>query len=132
VLLHAAADSWRSFEPLLPHLPPLRPAFFETVIAENLKVPARVWKATFEGLIEAVPATETAAIAVPTLVIWGDRDRFLPRDDQEALAAAIDGARLAIYEGAGHAVHWEEPERVAADIVALTQQIRPGTRPEAS
>jgi non-heme chloroperoxidase len=104
---------------------PVAPAFLEKVVSENLKVPARVWKATLEGLLEAVPATETATIATPTVILWGDRDGFLPRSDQEALAAAIPGSRLVIYEGTGHAVHWEEPDRVAADVVALAEGLRP-------
>jgi len=110
---------------------PVPPAFLETVIAENLKVPALVWKATLEGLLDAVPATETATITVPTLILWGDRDEFLPRSDQEALAAAIPGSRLVVYEGTGHAVHWEEPERVAADVVALAERVRPSRRDRA-
>jgi len=110
---------------------PVPPAFMKTVIAESLKVPARVWKATLEGLLDAVPATETAAITVPTLILWGDRDEFLPRSDQEAFAAAIPGSRLVVYEGTGHAVHWEEPERVAADVVALATRVRPSRRDRA-
>ena len=108
---------------------PVPPAFLETVIAENLKVPARVWKATLEGLLAAVPATETATITVPTLILWGDRDEFLPRSEQETLAAAIPGSRLVTYEGTGHAVHWEQPERVAADVVALAERVSPSRRP---
>jgi non-heme chloroperoxidase len=98
---------------------PLPPDFRATLIAENLKVPARVWKATIDGLVEAVPAVESGTITAPTIIIWGDQDGFLPRSDQEALAAAIAGSQLVVYEGAGHAVQWEEPERVAADVAAL-------------
>jgi pimeloyl-ACP methyl ester carboxylesterase len=99
------------------------PAFFETAVAESLKVPARVWRATLEGLLEAVPATETATITAPTLILWGERDAFLPRSDQETLAAAIPGSRLVVYEDTGHVVHWERPERVAADVAALAEQV---------
>jgi non-heme chloroperoxidase len=35
-------------------------------------------------------------------------------------AAAIPGSRLIVYEGTGHMVLWEEPERVAADVVSLS------------
>ena len=92
------------------------------MIGESRKVPARVWKATLQGLLEAVPPTEIATITAPTLILWGDRDGFLPRSDQEALAAAIPGSQLVIYEGTGHVVLWEEPERVAADVVALAER----------
>jgi non-heme chloroperoxidase len=110
---------------------PVPPAFLETIIAENLKVPARVWKATLEGLVESVPATETATITAPTVILWGDRDAFIPRSDQGALAVAIPGSRLVIYKGTGHVVHWEQPGRVAADIVALVERMRPDQLPRA-
>jgi non-heme chloroperoxidase len=99
------------------------PAFLETMIAESLKPPARVWKQTVAGLLDAVPATETAEIDAPTTILWGDRDEFLPRGDQEALAAAIPGSLLVTYKGTSHIVHWEEPERVAADIAALVVRL---------
>jgi non-heme chloroperoxidase len=110
---------------------PVPPAFLEMVIAENLKVPAGVWKATLEGLVESIPATETATITAPSLILWGDRDGFLPRSDQEALAAAIPGSQLVVYEGTGHVVHWEEPERVAADLGALVERVLPAQFPRA-
>jgi len=35
---------------------------------------------------------------------------------QDALAVAIEGAHLIIYPGAGHGLHWDEPERFAGDL----------------
>jgi rifampin ADP-ribosylating transferase len=98
------------------------PDFLEEMIGESLKVPARVWKATLQGLVDAVPPTESGAITAPTLILRGDRDGFLDRSDQEALAAAIPGSRLVTYEDTGHLIHWEQPERVAADLVALAER----------
>ena len=98
---------------------PVSRPFLEAMIGESLKLPAHVWKMTLEGLLEAIPPTETGTISVPTLIVWGDRDDFVPRSDQERLAAAIPGSRLVVYGGAGHIVHWEAPERVAADIAAF-------------
>jgi non-heme chloroperoxidase len=92
------------------------PDFLETMIWESSKLPAHVWRAALAGLVEAVPPIDTGTIAVPTLIVWGDRDELLPRTGQEQLAASIPDSRLMIYEGVGHAVHWEVPERVAADI----------------
>ena len=48
------------------------------------------------------------------------------RADQAMLDAGIANSRLAIYEGAGHAVHWEEPARVAADIAAFVLELTTG------
>lgn len=100
---------------------PVSRAFLEAMICESLKVPAHVWKATLEGLLETAPPAATATIAAPTLILWGDRDDFVPRADQERLAAAISRSQLVVYEGAGHVVHWEEPQRVAADIAAFVE-----------
>ncbi len=86
-------------------------------------MPARVWKAALQGLREADPPTEVGTIIAPTVILWGDRDAYLPRADQEALAEAISGSRLVIYGETGHTPHWEQPERVAADVVALAERI---------
>jgi non-heme chloroperoxidase len=102
---------------------PIPPRFFELVVAESLKVPARVWRAAFSALLEDENTNELDRIAAPTLVVWGSRDAFSPRSDQDALVARIPGARLLVYEGAGHAFHWEDPARFAADVTAFVQQI---------
>ena len=103
---------------------PIPQAFFQTIVQENLKVPAFVWRATFEGLMADDSFEELHSIKAPTLIIWGDQDTILPRGDQEALAAAIPDSRLVVYAGAGHAFYWEEPERVAPDLVTFIEQFK--------
>lgn len=98
---------------------PVTPAFMETVITESLKLPARVWRAVFKGFLEDDFAGELGRIQAPTLILWGDRDAICSRLEQEVLLEAIEGSRLVTYTGAGHALHWEEPERFAADIAAF-------------
>jgi non-heme chloroperoxidase len=95
--------------------------FLDTMVQENLRVPARVWIETMAGLLEDDSVDRLGAITAPTLIIWGDRDGVLPASDQEALASAIPRARLAVYRGTGHAVYWEEPERVASDLVGFVE-----------
>jgi pimeloyl-ACP methyl ester carboxylesterase len=45
------------------------------------------------------------------------------RAEQDRLVETIPQAHLTVYEGTGHAVHWEEPQRFAAQLAAfaLTQ-----------
>ena len=100
---------------------PVPPAYLDAVVRESLKVPARVWRATFEGFLEDDFSAQLGRIEAPTLVVWGDRDAICPRSEQEALGAAVAGSRLVVYPGAGHALHWEEPERFAADLVAFAE-----------
>lgn len=98
-------------------------AIIATLCEENLKVPARVWRDAFEGLLAAEAPLDTGAISAPTLIVWGARDTLLPRADQEAMAAQIPGARLVIYDGVGHLPVIEAPERIAADLTALCDTI---------
>ena len=102
---------------------PVSQAFFETIVQENLKVPAFVWRETFEGLMADESFEELHTIKAPTLILWGDQDTILPRSDQEALVAAIPGSQFVVYAGAGHAFYWEEPDRVASELVAFIEAL---------
>lgn len=102
---------------------PVPQAFLETVVRESLKLPARVWRATVAGSLQEDFAGESDRIEAPTLLVWGDRDEMVPLEDQYEQTTEIGDSRLVVYEGAGHAVHWEEPDRFAADIVRLIETV---------
>lgn len=53
---------------------------------------------------------ELGAIAMPTLVVWGQYDALLPPHDGVFYASHIKGARLVTVPDAGHAPMIEEPE----------------------
>jgi len=100
---------------------PVPPDFFAKVLQETAKPPARVWKAALRGLLTDDHRAFLGNIAAPTLIIWGDQDSIFLREDQDALLAAIPGAELKVYPGAGHNVQWEvgRGQQVAADIRAF-------------
>ena len=50
-----------------------------TLCDESLKVPARVWRDAFEGLLAAEPPLDTGRISAPTLIVWGAQDGLSPR-----------------------------------------------------
>jgi non-heme chloroperoxidase len=102
---------------------PIPPEFLDTIVQESLKVPAHVWRAAFEGFLEDDFVGEWDKIKAPTLIIWGARDTFCPRQEQDTLLRAIPSARLMVYENAGHALHWEEPERFAADLADFVKSL---------
>jgi pimeloyl-ACP methyl ester carboxylesterase len=57
-------------------------------------------------------------ITVPTLVIWGADDRVNTwAEVGKPTADGIPGARCIVYEGVGHAVPWETPERFCRDVL---------------
>ena len=98
---------------------PVPPAYIDVIVAESLKLPAHVWRASFvECLLTADHSAELGSIEAPTLVICGGRDD-IARDEQATLVAGIPGASRITYPDAGHALHWEEPQRFAADLAAF-------------
>ncbi|MER6137606.1 alpha/beta hydrolase [Streptomyces sp. NPDC001815] len=104
---------------------PLARGLLATLAEENLKVPARVWRETMRGLLETDLAATLRGILVPTLVLWGDADSLLPRADQQLILDTIPGATLVVYEGAGHVLYWEEPERLVQDVTAFAAAVLP-------
>jgi non-heme chloroperoxidase len=101
---------------------PLPEPFFERLIAESLKLPARVWKNVLDGLFAFDDAADLGRITAPTLLIWGEWDRWLPREEEDHLAVAIPGARVVVYPATGHSPNWERPERVATDLDAFMRE----------
>jgi pimeloyl-ACP methyl ester carboxylesterase len=79
----------------------------------------RAFLATARAVIDPGGQTVTAhdhlpmAIAVPTLVVWGTRDRMIPAWHATTAQQAIAGSRVELFEGAGHFPHLEQPERFA-------------------
>ena len=49
--------------------------------------------------------------AMPTLIVWGDRDNIIPVEQGLRTHAAMPGSRLEVFEGVGHFPHCERPER---------------------
>ena len=104
---------------------PVPPDFFERAVGESQKLPARVWQQIFQGFLEDDFSSELAGVRAPTLVLWGDRDSICTRAAQDAVVGAIAGSKLVVYEGTGHALHWEQPQRFAADLVAFVDGLQP-------
>jgi pimeloyl-ACP methyl ester carboxylesterase len=96
--------------------------FLDDLVEEVLKVPARVWRETFVGLLRYDDLSDLARVQVPTLLVWGDQDRVVPRAMQDELARRIPAAELAVYPGVGHTPRWEEPSRFAADVAAFVRR----------
>jgi pimeloyl-ACP methyl ester carboxylesterase len=99
-----------------PRYRPVPEWYVEDRVQDGARIPAHVWREAFRGLLDAVPPTEAGTVRAPALVVGGGRDELLTRPEEEALAAAVPGSRLVLYEDTGHLVLWEQPERLAADV----------------
>lgn len=101
----------------------MAPNHLDTVVSETLKVPARVWRDTFDGFLKTPDFTsELKNVSAPALLVWGEHDAYVRRAAQKRLLEVIPGARLLAYEGTGHALHWEEPARFANDLVTFVSE----------
>src|SRR5579863_904344 len=58
-------------------------------------------------------------VKAPTLVVWAESDRVVPREHAERYAQLIPGARLQTIPECGHALHLELPDEVAAMVGAF-------------
>lgn len=55
-------------------------------------------------------------VSVPTLIVWGDKDRNKPLSEADELQSLIKGAQLVRFPEAGHYVHEEAPQGVVQAI----------------
>jgi pimeloyl-ACP methyl ester carboxylesterase len=99
---------------------PVPEEFIAGVVSESLKVPAHVWRDYFKGVVLSVDDTARLhEIGAPTLILWGEQDSLLPREEQERRAAAIPNSTLRVYPETGHLAHWVRPEWVVRDLEAF-------------
>ena len=55
-------------------------------------------------------------VALPTLIAWGEQDRWIPVDRARRLAGLIPGARLELIKAAGHLVQLDQPVALATTL----------------
>ena len=102
---------------------PTSPELVDASVLESLKMPARVWRDLFGGFLELDHRAQLGLITAPTLIANGDRDAMFTPEHQRELHDAIPGSELVLYAGGGHASHWEDPDRVAADLTSFLERL---------
>ena len=88
-------------------------------INESMKLPLHVWKGGAAGLVAEDFTKDLRKIDAPVLIFWGSKDMICFKVDQENFTTNLKNEKLIVYEGTGHALHWEEPERVTADLASF-------------
>jgi pimeloyl-ACP methyl ester carboxylesterase len=69
--------------------------------------------------------------ALPTLIVWGERDRLIPVSHARAAHEAIPGSVLKVFEGCGHFPQHERPEEFARTLTDFIDSTVPATLSEA-
>jgi pimeloyl-ACP methyl ester carboxylesterase len=104
---------------------PVPNAFLEGVIAESQRLPVRVWQGIMQGMLAAQPAVSLGRSGIPALVMWGDKDAWPPRAEQDSLVAMLRTASLKVLRDMAHAPHWEAPDEFARELVDFLRRTRP-------
>jgi pimeloyl-ACP methyl ester carboxylesterase len=79
----------------------------------------RAFLATTRSVIDPGGQTVSAlnhlptSVTVPTLIVWGARDRIIPVSHAATVGELIEGSLIELFEKAGHFPHLDEPERFA-------------------
>lgn len=86
----------------------------------GVKVSARTARTSLSACGQWDFTSQLANLALPTLVLWGDRDRSYRWPQAEALWRGIPDCALAVVPGCAHNVHLEKPDlfnRLVADFL---------------
>lgn len=70
------------------------------------------------------PTQDLARIAVPTTIIWGDKDVMLPSDQADIFRQTISGATVERLPNIGHLPQIEAPDQVVQAVRNIAAQVR--------
>jgi len=112
-----------------PHLAEMWRAYASLAEPESRQAFVRTLRAVIDPGGQTVSAADRLylAAAVPTLIVWGDRDDIIPVEHARRAHELMPGSRLEIFEGAGHFLHVEQPARfveVLSDFIARSEPAR--------
>jgi pimeloyl-ACP methyl ester carboxylesterase len=74
---------------------------------------------------EALDPSTLKRLDVPTLILWGAKDKWVPPADAFRFQNDIRGSKLALFENAGHNPMEEEPAATAAAVDAFLPKSLP-------
>jgi pimeloyl-ACP methyl ester carboxylesterase len=83
-------------------------------ISLAVRVPVPVVLMQWQAAIALDTTSRLPGIVAPTMVLHGTLDAGLPVENGRIIAGLIPGARLELFDDAGHLFWWESPERTAA------------------
>jgi pimeloyl-ACP methyl ester carboxylesterase len=61
-------------------------------------------------------------LALPTLILWGRRDKLIPPSTAQEFARDIRGAQLVMFDGLGHVPHEEDATRTVQAVLAFLEK----------
>jgi pimeloyl-ACP methyl ester carboxylesterase len=113
-----------------PHLEEIWRAYASLAEPESRHAFVRTLRAVIDPGGQSVSAHDRLYLAaeVPTLILWGDRDNIIPIEHAYRAHEIMVGSRLEVFEGAGHFLHVEEPQKFARVVREFIDQTDPAKR----
>ena len=86
--------------------PELVDRYFELTLREGNR---RALAQRLQGLVNGENAERIATLKLPTLILWGGRDRLIPPEIGRQFQQQIAGSQLVVFEPLGHVPQEEDP-----------------------
>jgi len=87
----------------------------------NLLCPPRVRLALLSRTLENDDVL--SQIRLPVLVTHGDADEVVDLETSQHIASHVQGAKLSVYDGIGHASFWEDADRFNAELTEFASAL---------
>ena len=88
-------------------------------------VPQSTYRAALHALVQFEQRAALPTITVPVLCLAAAHDRTAPPSVMERMAQKIPAARYASLAGAGHLLHYEQPEAFKAELEQFLKDVKP-------
>ena len=113
-----------------PHIAEMWNAYASLTETPNRNAFIRTVRAVIDPGGQTVSARDRLylAAAVPTMIVWGDRDEIIPVAHAYTTHALLPESRLEIFEGAGHFLNVEHPLRFAELLRDFVEHSEPAPR----
>lgn len=95
---------------------PARWLFYKIIRRSDYYQASEMMKATMRMIIEDDLTPTLSLITVPTLIVWGQKDDYVPLADAHLMQRRIRNARLEIIKGADHFLPRKYPQETALMI----------------
>ena len=84
-------------------------------------------QARLDDLRQRINATDRIYLAskMPTLIVWGRRDRIIPVDHAQPAHEGMPGSRLELFDDSGHFPHLDDPLRFARTLGHFFDETEP-------
>ena len=89
---------------------------YKTADSPDYNKTSKIKREIFKKVIRQSQAHLLPKIKIDTLVVWGNRDSYVPLEEGQKIADLIPGAQLKIIFGGKHGLHIQQPEALLRTI----------------